>query len=766
VQEAREQVRNALQSSTCLICISSVRRTEATWSCSTCYSGFHLVCIQRWAKDTIFQQKQQLEGDPERAAKERLVCWSCPKCRREVEAAAIPKEYRCYCGKERDPAFDPWQTPHSCGSRCSLPLPGCAHKCSLLCHPGPCPPCPQTVQQACHCGQASPVTRRCSAAPWSCGEECGAVLGCGAHACPATCHPGDCRPCDRTSVQSCECRKTREPRPCSAPQFKCGHPCGALLACGFHSCDLICHPEGPCPPCPLSLDRSCPCGKSTVRLACTEATPTCGDTCGKTLGCESHTCLERCHRGSCPSCLQMAVKQCRCGARKKEVQCAKTFLCEAKCRRTRDCQRHQCNKKCCVGDCPPCEQMCGKTLSCRNHKCLSRCHRGACYPCQVEVEVRCSCGATKSIVPCGRQRATRPPKCRKPCQAGSDCHHPARAAHPCHPGACPGCRFPCRRALQCGHACEAACHDNIAVKVEETVRPAGPWEERPPTTVVKSLACPDCQAPVEVTCLGSHETAAWPCHAARPAPCGRRCGRRLPCGNHACQRDCHKVRNASDAAAAGSNCKKCESECLVARAPACPHPCPRPCHPPPCAPCTTVVKSKCHCGLTNLLRKCGELAAASAAARVEMLCCGDQCPKLLECSHRCALTCHPGPCSPTDQCRKKVKVPCACKRRREEHRCQQAAGVQVPCDQACREAQALARQANQATKEEDSEEVQRNQREAELFERRLEGGGKKRRRARRAEALEDAPGLLVAYRLHLLGLAVALAAAAAGYWML
>ena len=125
---------------------------------------------------------------------------------------------------------------------------------------------------------------------------------------------------------------------------------------------------------------------------------------------------------------------------------------------------------------------------------------------------------------------------------------------------------------------------------------------------------------------------------------------------------------------------------------------------------------------------------------------------------------------------------------REEHRCQQAGGVQVPCDQACREAQALARQANQATKvqasltltptltptltltltltqEEDSEEVQRNQREADLFERRLEGGGKKRRRARRAEAPE-APGLLVAYRLHLLGLAVALAAAAAGYWML
>ena len=390
--------------------------------------------IDRWAKDTIFQQKQQLEDDPDRTEKEKKICWSCPKCRNESPANAIPKEYRCYCGREREPAFDPWQTPHSCGERCNRQLAGCAHKCALLCHPGPCPPCPQTVQQACHCGQSPPVTKRCSAAAWSCGQECGGRLGCGAHFCPVTCHPGDCAPCQRTSVQSCECQKTKEPRPCSAPQFKCGHPCGALLSCGFHNCDHICPPPGPCPPCPLSLDRHCPCGKSVVQLPCTEATPTCGDTCGKTLGCGSHSCAERCHRGSCPSCLQMKVKKCRCGARQKEVQCAKTFTCEAKCRKTRDCQRHQCNRKCCVGDCPPCEQMCGKTLSCKNHKCLSRCHRGACYPCQLEVEVRCSCGATKARVPCGREKVTRPPRCRKPCTAPPNCHHEGRAPHPCHSG--------------------------------------------------------------------------------------------------------------------------------------------------------------------------------------------------------------------------------------------------------------------------------------------------------------------------------------------
>lgn len=287
--EAKELLKNAIQSSVCLICISSVRRTDPIWSCGTCYVSFHINCIQRWAKDTIFQQKQQLEGDPERQEKERRVCWSCPKCRAERPAGSIPTAYRCYCGRAAEPEWDPWQTPHSCGERCNRQLAGCTHRCALLCHPGPCPPCPQTVQQECHCGQAGPVTRRCSAAAWSCGQPCGQDLACRTHTCPATCHPGDCLPCDRTSVQSCECRKTREPRPCSAPAFKCGHPCGALLACGFHSCDLICHPAGPCPPCPLSLDRQCPCGKAVVRLPCTEATPTCGDTCGKLLGCGSHS---------------------------------------------------------------------------------------------------------------------------------------------------------------------------------------------------------------------------------------------------------------------------------------------------------------------------------------------------------------------------------------------------------------------------------------------------------------------------------------------
>lgn len=45
-----------------------------------------------------------------------------------------------------DPEWDPWRAPHSCGELCGRRLnedgAGCDHTCLLLCHPGPCPPCP------------------------------------------------------------------------------------------------------------------------------------------------------------------------------------------------------------------------------------------------------------------------------------------------------------------------------------------------------------------------------------------------------------------------------------------------------------------------------------------------------------------------------------------------------------------------------------------------------------------------------------------------
>lgn len=71
--------------------------------------------------------------------------------------------------------------------------------------------------------------------------------------------------------------------------------------------------------------------------------------------------------------------------------------------------------QCCVGLCPPCEQQCGRMLSCRNHKCASRCHQGPCYPCQLVIPIKCNCGKAVINVPCGREKSTKPPRCRRPC---------------------------------------------------------------------------------------------------------------------------------------------------------------------------------------------------------------------------------------------------------------------------------------------------------------------------------------------------------------
>jgi hypothetical protein len=47
-------------------------------------------------------------------------------------------------------------------------LPGsCTHACLLLCHPGPCPPCPLLVNASCFCGKAT-LKQRCGNNAFSC----------------------------------------------------------------------------------------------------------------------------------------------------------------------------------------------------------------------------------------------------------------------------------------------------------------------------------------------------------------------------------------------------------------------------------------------------------------------------------------------------------------------------------------------------------------------------------------------------------------------
>lgn len=105
------------------------------WNCSTCFCSFHLMCIQRWSKDTITQQKLALEGQIQ--VRQIKLKWGCPKCRYEYSPDDVPSEYRCFCGKIVNPQYQALLAPHSCGETCGKPLKSnCGHTCLLLCHPG------------------------------------------------------------------------------------------------------------------------------------------------------------------------------------------------------------------------------------------------------------------------------------------------------------------------------------------------------------------------------------------------------------------------------------------------------------------------------------------------------------------------------------------------------------------------------------------------------------------------------------------------------
>ena len=435
----------------------------------------------------------------------------------------------------------------------------------------------------------------------------------------------------------------------------------------------------------------------------------------------------------------MITKSCKCGAKSKEVQCARQFTCDVKCKRIRDCGKHPCNKKCCDGDCAPCEQMCGKTLNCKNHKCLSRCHQGPCYPCTQRTQVVCNCGETKITVPCGKEKNTKPPRCKKVCTMDTNCHHKERIKHLCHPGDCPLCKQICNRSLDCSHICTVPCHDNVQVHVEQKGRPAGPWEDTGPVYQTKKLPCPPCTAPVPIACLGNHEIANWPCHEAKPSSCGRKCGRQLPCTNHTCQRECHRVRHAPDDISSGINCKKCDSACGIDRPAGCSHPCNQGCHPGPCNPCPVNLKLKCHCGIGNLFIKCSEFCGCGEKDKHDLLCCKDQCPKLMECGHRCLNLCHSGVCSSQSLCKKRVKLSCPCKRRKEDFRCFTVNSAENPvqCDDECEEIKKKEMEKKNKSGKDRVQEDLHAKREAEIFEKQLEGGKRKRRNRRRGEAEEE-----------------------------
>ncbi|XP_064455279.1 protein shuttle craft-like [Ornithodoros turicata] len=585
----------------CMICCERMRGSDPVWSCCNCYHIYHLHCVRKWATSPSAIVK---EGG-----------WRCPACQHTTKA--VPHQYFCFCGKRVDPEWNRYGVPHSCGEMCGRNR-GCVHRCTLQCHPGPCPPCSATVRRPCHCGRITRCVRCSQQQDLSCGDPCGQLLNCEIHTCDVPCHAGGCKPCEKIVTQRCYCSKKSKEVTCTkemnvSSEYSCGESCGRPLECGSHDCSKPCH-FGECGDCPRlpHLVLSCPCGQTLLediagtkpRTTCTDPVPLCGSTCGKELQCgpidNPHRCQAKCHEGDCPDCPLSTLIRCRCGATSRDVLCMEAAsleeqTCQRRCQKRRQCGRHKCLVMCCVDTEHPCPLTCGKRLTCGLHVCQEPCHRGNCHTCwNVSFEdLACHCGSTSISppVPCG----TRPPECSQPCLR----------PHPC------------------GHTVTHTCHSEDF--------------------------CPPCAALTEKWCYGRHEKRkAVPCFL-EGLSCGMPCNKELGCGLHRCKSTCH--------AGPCLTSDACEQPCPRPR-PSCGHPCAEACHTGNCpsTPCKAAVTITCACGHRSERVSCGEggpaynqLSASVLATKLQGIQLGESVdigevmalsktkPSRLECNEECAL---------------------------------------------------------------------------------------------------------------------------------
>lgn len=131
-----------------------------------------------------------------------------------------------------------------------------------------------------------------------------------------------------TPVNRCFCGSTPDPKPRLGTPHSCANPCSRPRTCG-HACPLPCHP-GPCPPCQITIQQPCFCGKQVLSFRCANlapsragqsASPSCGKICGKSLACGNHTCESVCHDGPCAPCPVKERAKCYCGKSERELGC-------------------------------------------------------------------------------------------------------------------------------------------------------------------------------------------------------------------------------------------------------------------------------------------------------------------------------------------------------------------------------------------------------------------------------------------------------------
>ncbi|XP_055372263.1 protein shuttle craft [Condylostylus longicornis] len=531
----------------CLVCVESIKTHQHVWSCLNCYHIFHLNCIIKWASSSKSE-----DG------------WRCPACQNILKQ--IPREYYCFCGKVKNPEYNRNDLAHSCGELCGR-KDNCSHPCTLLCHPGPCPPCQALITRQCGCGKTVKSMQCYLKGDIECDLKCEKILNCELHTCEEKCHQGKCPACTHKVDQICFCGKNERQVACTRDTiekktYSCGKLCGKDLTCGNHKCKDICH-KGDCRPCKMipELITSCPCGKMAIakdeRKSCLDPIPVCTGICGKTLKCGSpskpHLCVSKCHVGNCPPCNKQTAVKCRCGHMDQMIKCrqlstrADDARCKKRCTKKRSCGKHKCNQECCIDIDHICPLPCNYTLTCGKHKCDQPCHRGNCPPCYRSSfdELYCECGKNVIYppVPCGTKR----PACDQPCTRQHPCDHPVQ--HTCH----------------------------------------------------SALQCPPCFVLTTKWCFGHHEQRKTiPCNQ-ESFTCGMPCGKDLRCGRHKCIKLCHDGPCEAESDICKQSCKTKRYDCG--------HACMAPCHDGECpdTPCKELIEVQCECGNRKQQRTCQEV---------------------------------------------------------------------------------------------------------------------------------------------------------------
>ncbi|KAJ7039810.1 hypothetical protein C8F04DRAFT_996217 [Mycena alexandri] len=437
----------------------------------------------------------------------KLAC-GAHECKRdchldECDPCSVREDARCWCGKEekevgcgegdavpcsRDGAngkdiAETWIGCFACAETCDRFFDCGTHRCKQPCHsasgtPAQCPRSPEKVR-TCPCGRrpiargeadndvknAFPVRASCTAPIPTCGSPCRRILpGCG-HACAANCHEGACPPCVEKVVRPCRCGGSAKTLFCHAAfavggdaEVLCEKPCGALRACGRHRCLRVC--------CPLASVAALQQQKKGKKRAAANGGANevevgeergglheCDLVCGKMLGCGTHRCEERDHKGPCPPCLRSSFEEliCPCGLTVLEppIPCGTQITCTYQCPRPPPPCGHPRTQHMCHPDetpCPPCPflttkrcmcgkkevgnvrcaaervgcgSVCGRIMACGGHRCERLCHLPG-----TEEDEGGEGGCGKCTAPCGKPRRLCLPlrhPCTQPCHAPASC---------------------------------------------------------------------------------------------------------------------------------------------------------------------------------------------------------------------------------------------------------------------------------------------------------------------------------------------------------